>query len=199
MKLYRTLGDPELIEMFNNSDKQAFAEIYERYWAVLYQHARRMLQDEEQAKDVVQDVFTMLLNKMGMMEFRSTLSAYLYSSVRNAIISRIRNKRVQGDYLDYLRNYTTEGIHYTDNVILEKELAKRIEAEIENLPPKMRRVFELSRKNYLNASEIAEHTGVSEGTVKKQLQLALKHLRGKLSAFFFLQLMTFLLWLNRMF
>jgi RNA polymerase sigma-70 factor (ECF subfamily) len=197
MNANKTLTDAELTERFNAGDQSAFEEIYNRYWALLYRHGRRMLQDEEQARDVVQDVFTGLLNRKGRFEMKATLSAYLYSSVRNTIINQIRHERVKTDYLGYLQHYSMEGSCSTDDMVREKEFARQIEKEIERLPPRMREVFELSQKAYLNHKEIANEINVSEGTVKKQIYYALKILRGKLGAVFFLQVMSFILWLNR--
>lgn len=197
MKASKALTDAELTERLNAGDQSAFEEIYNRYWAVLFRHGRRMLQDDEQARDVVQDVFAGLLNKMGRSEMKSTISAYLYSSVKNAIISLIRREKVKVDYLTFLQHYSIEGSYSTDELIREKEFARQIEKEIALLPPRMREVFELSHKAHLNYKEIADEVNVSEGTVKKQIYYALKILRGKLGAAFFFQVMSFILWLYR--
>jgi RNA polymerase sigma-70 factor (ECF subfamily) len=67
-------------------------------------------------------------------------------------------------------------------LVREKQLAAIIEREIAALPPKMREVFVLSRKEYLTHKEIAELLGISEQTVSKHVTNALKILRVKLGA-----------------
>ena len=69
-----------------------------------------------------------------------------------------------------------------DHRIRERELQERINAEVKRLPKKMREIFCLSRDNYLSHRQIAERTGLSESTVKKHVNNALKVLRVKLGA-----------------
>lgn len=85
-----------------------------------------------------------------------------------------------------LQNYITHGPCITDHVIREKQLAALIEKGISDLPPKMKEVFELSRKQKLTHKEIAEKLNLSEQTVKKQVNNALKILRVKLGTMLFL-------------
>jgi len=197
MMNYRLLSDLELTERLNRRDKDAFKEIYQRYWALLFQHARKMLRDDRQAEDLVQDVFMMILGKEGMLKLNSTLSAYLYSITRNRVINLIRRDKVKSDYLRYLEQQSGTADTIADRDLLEKELALKIEKEIEALPPKMREVFEMSRKAYLSTSEIARQRNVSENTVKKQLYHAIRILKGRLSSYLLLQFMLLILWVNR--
>jgi DNA-directed RNA polymerase specialized sigma24 family protein len=60
MGAYYPLSDNELIQLLKESDHRAYTEIYNRYFYLLYVHACKKLRDEEQAKDVVQDVFATL-------------------------------------------------------------------------------------------------------------------------------------------
>lgn len=191
MSFYRDQNDYELVSLLKKRDDQAFTEIYERYWAVLFNHARRMLQDEEAAKDVVQDVFSTLWNKSEVLELRVSLPAYLYTLVRNRILNIISRDKVKTGYLNSLEQFIDRGETTTDHQIREKQLAERIEAELALLPPKMREIFELSRKHHLSYQEIAEQLNISEHTVKKQISNALKHLRIKLGFSFLVLVMHF--------
>jgi RNA polymerase sigma-70 factor (ECF subfamily) len=198
MNAYAHFTDAELAQKLNLLDKTAFAEVYDRYWAVLYSHARRLLRDNEQAGDVVQDIFTSLLQNMGKLNPAIPLSSYLYASVRNRIISMIRHDKVQMNYLTYLKSYTTEGVYATDDIVRERELKEQIEREVALLPPKMRAVFEMSRRAHLSHKEIADNASISEETVKRQISFALKILRSKLSCWLLLYIMSSLLMLNKL-
>ena len=199
MKAYATLTDAELIEKLNQLDNTAFAEVYERYWDMLFNHAVHMLRDEQQAGDLVQDIFTNILVNMGKLEIPSTLSAYLHKAVRNRTIHRINHLRVRVNYAAHFKSFVQEGIYTTDERIREKEFKEQIEKEIAQLPPKMRVVFEMSRKAHLSHKEIAGKTAISEETVKRQISYALKILRSKLSSGFFLYVMSVTLMLNKLF
>ena len=182
MTTYSEVIDVELFALVKQGDELAFAEIYHRYWGVLFLHARQMLRDNEEARDVVQELFTSLWQKAFKLEFDTSLSAYLYKSVRNRIFDHLKHKKVMNDYLCALKDFEVEGELITDEAFREKELAAAIEHEISLLPPKMREVFELSRKQYLSYQQIGEKLGISEHTVKSQVSNALRILRTKVGA-----------------
>ena len=182
MTTYSVLSDDELTFLLKKVDHVAYTEIYKRYWALLYRTAFKMLRDEEEATDMVQEVFTRLWEKAEQLELTTSLSSYLYTSVRNTIITLINRNKLKNYYHNSLAEFVNKGEYVTDNTVLERELAKKIEKEIAALPEKMRLVFELSRKSNLSYSEIAEKLGISEGTVKKQIHNAIKTLRFKMGS-----------------
>lgn len=174
------LNESELLQRFKAGDKVVFEEIYKRHWAILFRHARRMLKNDEEAKDVVQDVFTVFLTRAFELNIQTSLSSYLYSAVRYKIFDLIDRSKVHTNYLSSLEKFINDGTYITDDTIRERELSKAIEREISQLPEKMRKVFELSRKHNFSYKEISTQMKISENTVKKQISNALKILRVKL-------------------
>ncbi|SMO38819.1 RNA polymerase sigma factor [Solitalea koreensis] len=181
MLSYREYTDNELFCLLKQGKHGAYAEIYKRYWASLFRHARKILQNDEEAKDVVQDIFTTLWLKAPEINLTSSLSTFLYASVRNKIFDLIDKNKVRRNYLASLESFIVAAEATTENQIHEKELALLIEKEFAALPPKMREVFELSRKSDLSYKEIADKLDISDNTVKKQISNALKILRPRLS------------------
>jgi len=182
MKVYTERPDTELVLLVKKGSKEAFTELYNRYWTVLFLHARKMLRDDEEAKDVVQELFVHLWNKAkeDTLDLNGTVSAYLYKAVRNKIYNLIAHKRVINDYQQSLISFLEEGELITEELVREKELSLIIEREIQLLPPKMREVFELSRRQHLSYKEIGARLGISDHTVKRQVSNALSILRAKL-------------------
>lgn len=172
-------SDNELIQLTKQGDESAYSEIYKRYWGILFQHARKMLQDDESAKDIVQDVFAALWTKRNNLDIHTKLSSYLYGVVRYKIFDFIDRGKVQGSYLQSLEKFIDQGEYTTDNIWLQKELALQIEKETNALPAKMREIFVLSREQDLSYKEIAEQLNISDQTVKKQIYNAMKILRPK--------------------
>lgn len=181
---YKASQDTELLRLLHSGDHSAYKEIYERYWVSLYRHSLRMLQDTDQAKDVVQDVFTMLWVRRNELDLHTSLSSFLYAAVRNRTLNQIDHSKVRSDYMISLQHAIEEGAYSTDELLNEKELAKRIEAELANLPEKMRVVFELSRKHDYSYREIADELCITDHTVKKQMSNALRILRTKIGLLF---------------
>jgi len=180
MVKYNGLSDSELSDLLKSGDHAAYTEIYRRYWAILFGHARRMLRDDDEATDVVQDVFTFLWAKCSEVVFTGSISSYLYSSTRNKIIDLVNRNKLKANYLISLEDFINKGDFITDNAVREHELSKQIENEISRLPEKMRQIFELSRKRNLTYKEIADEVEIAEGTVKKQISNAIKILKTKL-------------------
>jgi RNA polymerase sigma-70 factor (family 1) len=188
MLAYSSLTDTQLVNLLKEGDDMAFTQIYERYWAILLRHARRMLQDDEETRDVLQDVFSTLWNDADTLQIKVSLSAYLYSLTRNRILNIMARGKVKANYLLSLDDFMENGHVPTDHRIREKQLSERIEQELALLPPKMREVFELSRKQHLSYNEIALRLHISDNTVKKQMSNALHQLRLKLGSLFLLML-----------
>lgn len=184
MANYTTLRDNVLIELLKESDHSAYNEIYHRYFYLLYTHAYKKLRDEEQAKDIIQDVFTTLwFNREDNLP-TSYLAGYLFTAVRNKIFDLFAHEQVKTKHLDSLKAYlSTHSTAPTDHGVRENELKAYIEKEIQALPPKMRQIFEMSRKEHLSYKEIAEELNVSENNVSKQVNNALRVLRTKLGVF----------------
>jgi RNA polymerase sigma-70 factor (ECF subfamily) len=180
IKMYNKLSDIELIALLKDEDGTAFTEIYSRYWTVLYLHGRKMLRDDEEARDVVQELFTHLWKNAALIVITESLSSYLYRSVRNRVFNLIEHKKIINDYQKSLVQFLDAGELVTDELIREKELSALIEKEIQLLPPKMRTVFELSRKQHLSYKEIGAQLGISDHTVRRQVSNALSILRTKL-------------------
>jgi RNA polymerase sigma-70 factor (family 1) len=180
MQDYSVLSDFELAAFLKQGDPLAFTEVYDRYWSVLYLHARRMLRDDQEAQDIVQELFAEVWRRAPEISYNVKLSSYLYKSIRNRVFDYIEHKKVVDDYQRSLIEFIATDSASSDELVRERELALIIEQEIAALPPKMREVFELSRKQHLSYREIGEQLGISEHTVKRQVSNALGILRTKL-------------------
>lgn len=179
MIIYSAHTDQELITLLRKGDHNAFTEIYKRYWSVLYLHARHMLRQEDQARDVIQEVFAAMWNKHTQIELTISLNAYLYKAVRNTILNIIRHGKVKENYLADLGDFIDQERVETDELVRYNDLKRLIEREILNMPPKMREIFEMSRKEGLSHAEIGARLGISDLTVKKQVSKAVTILRKK--------------------
>lgn len=188
---YNQLADQELIVFLNKGDQLAFAQIYDRYKFILHAHAVNKLRDREEARDIIQEVFTYLWSKHDSIKISGSLSGYLYGAVRHAILNKITRNQVQEKYLDSLKEFSAVGNVLTDHRIRENQLREQIEREISMLPPKMRAVFQLSRNERLSHREIAWKLEISEQTVSKQITNALRILKLKFGALICLVLMLY--------
>lgn len=177
---YSAYTDVELLAGLNQGDHQAFTEIYNRYWQVLYLHAHKMLKDEDEAMDVVQDIFSVLWNRRADQVVHTNAKAYLYIAVRNQTLKVINKGRLKSDFLNSVSQYLEEGVSQVEEHINYKEFAALLEKEISALPPKMQEIFSKSRDEGLSYKQIAEELGVTEHTVRTTIHRALNILRAKM-------------------
>jgi RNA polymerase sigma-70 factor (ECF subfamily) len=185
----RTLSDIELADLLKSGDHDAFTEIYNRYYGVLYAHALRLLHDGDDVSDILHELFINLWVKRTELSLTPSLSAYLYRSVKNRVINAFEKSRVRQSYLDSLQYYINTGSQVTEETIRVNELALQIENEVARLPGKMREIFELSRKYQLSHKEIADTLGISDKTVKKQINNVIHRLRMKINMLIFSNLL----------
>lgn len=181
MPVYQSLTDHELFTLLCNDDHAAFTEVYDRYSGVLYVHAYNRIRNREEARDLIHELFTVLWANRAQIVLKTELYAYLYRAVRNRVIDLANRNKLQVSYISSFEAFLNNGTNITDHTIREKELMLLIEKEVNALPEKMKAVFNLSRNEWRSHKEISEALQISELTVRKQINNALKVLRPKLS------------------
>jgi RNA polymerase sigma-70 factor (family 1) len=182
MSNYQSLSDETLFSLLCNDDHGAYTEIYNRYSGVLYVHAFRRIRNREEAKDLIHELFTAMWVKREQIMLNTALSSYLYQSVRNRVIDRVSRQKRE---LIYMGSITGSGEETgaTDFAVRQKDLHQLIEKEIDALPEKMKVIFRMSRNAYMSHKEISNELSISEHTVRKQINNALKVLKPKLSKY----------------
>lgn len=193
---YTSLTHIELADRLSLSDPKAYEEAYKRYFKILYRYAYKRLKDVTQSKDVVQDVFLRLLKGKIAIKKSKPIVFYLLKSVKNEIIDMNIHNGVRAKYLKHLTDLLNDSQNETDDLVAKKERMKILQQEIDKLPPRMRTIFEMAREGY-RRNQIAAAINVSEETVKKQLYNAIKTLKKRLKDRFLLELMLFILLINR--
>jgi RNA polymerase sigma-70 factor (ECF subfamily) len=182
------LPDHNLAELFESGNKAAFEEIYGRYWLKLYAAAFKRLNDREEAKEIVQDLFTGLWINREQVNIRASLQGYLFTSIKYLVLNFKRAEAVRNSYSELLVLINNNYDNSTEQYYNYKELKQRIQEEVTQLPPKCRSVFELSRNEYKTNKEIAALLGISEKTVENHLTKAIRYLRVTLNTLFILML-----------
>ena len=180
MSSYNKVSDDELIILLKKDDRQAFTEIYNRYAGSLTGFAASKLYNLDDARDILHDLFVKLWENREKVNIESNLQSYLFSIVRHRIIDKIRKNITREEYALITQSLK---IVYPDTIeqgVEAKELQQAIEKSLDQLSPRVKEIYKLSREQGLSNHEIAEKLHLSEQTVKNQLSSALKHLRKSL-------------------
>jgi len=181
MGIYKSYPDNELFEMVKNNDENAFGTLYDRYWDKLLLQARLKLKVNEDAEEVVQEVFLNLWRKRHTIQIRTTFHTYIASVVKYEILTMLSKQKpvVESSEALYVvsDNSTSE---FIDCELLRDE----IEETVQSLPEKCRLVFRLSRDTGMTEKEISHSLNISPKTVEAHISKALKVLRKSLTQFF---------------
>ena len=173
-----------LVLLLKSNDEAAFNEIYKRFQGLLYVYACRITHEENEAEDIVQDIFIYLWDKRATLQIIDSLPGWLYQAVRYRFFDRLDRRKVRTDHLASLQNFLDQGTYTPDEYVRERELAQLIEQGIAALPAKMQEIFALSRKEQLSHKEIAARLHISEKTVKNQVHNALRMLKTRIGMLF---------------
>lgn len=137
------------------------------------------------AEDVVSDIFTGLLETKSPAEISRN---YLYTSVKNRCLNRIRNDKSSKAYQEYIAERLSEYFEVPDESML-MDIKNQLCDAIKELPERYRQTFILSRFSGMSNKEIAKELGLSVRTVESYMTSALKILRIVLKDYLFFLLM----------
>jgi RNA polymerase sigma-70 factor (family 1) len=168
----------ELLTQLKNGDMLAFDRIYELYCHKLFSFVFKILKNEAEADDIVQEVFVKIWESRDKLEDYKLLNSYIFTIAYNNSIDLIRKRINNTKYLEHLKNSAI--INVTPTIISQIEFNElNIQAEklIANLPERQKQVYLLHREEGLTYPEIAEKLGISKNTVENHMVKALKYLR----------------------
>ncbi len=185
------MENARLCEGLRRGDKNILDEIYSRYHKKIFGFALSYLKNEDDAYDVVQEVFINIWNSRSGLNKDTRIEPLIYTSAKNAVISLFRKKSTEKKYLEYLGNSVISNNIGAEELTDFGFLEEQYEALIIQLPEKRKKIFLLSRKAGLSNKEIAVRLGISEKTVENQMTSALAFFKEKFGDCGFLGLLFF--------
>jgi len=178
-----TYSDEHILTLIQeNNDESAFTMLYDRYFRILFNYTYSKVNDQFAAQEIVQELFVSIWQQRHRNTVNSCRS-YLFSSVKNLIISYYRKEYTRKFHYDRWEVQSECSVALTDQDALTSDLQIRYEEGLHLLPPKCREVFILSRKGHTN-KEIAQQLSISEKTVEQHITKALRVLKEYLREHF---------------
>lgn len=185
-------SDNELVSEIKAGQEDSFAELTKRHAGRVYNLALRLVKTEQDAEEVLQDVFVTIYRKIQGFEGKSSFSSWLYRVTVNAALMKIRsNNREQSIAIAdaFPKTKNLEDIQRmdaldTDDEAFRRELSFVLEDAIKVLPDEYRPVFVLRDVDGLSSREVSEALKVSIPAVKSRLHRSRFLLREKLTEFY---------------
>ena len=175
-----TKSNKELLLLIQKDDKVAFYHLYERYGKRLYGFVLRFLKQEEDAEEIVQEVFIKIWESRNKINTYSSFESFIFTIAYNETMSLLRKRITENKYLEHLKSIQFK---YTPEIIEEihyKELNEKVQSLLNELTPRQKEIFLLSREEGLSHNEIAKNLNISVLTVKKHIANTLSFLKSHL-------------------
>lgn len=170
-------------------EREAYTELVRRYQQRLYSFVFRLLRHREEAEDATQEVFMRVFRSLPSYRPESSFTSWLYRIASNYCMDILRKRRQKVVSLFY-KNIEEEEERLLEipdasgdpeSLFGDAELKRTLQNAIDGLPPKYRLVILLRHREGLSYQEIADITGLPEGTIKAQIFRARRLLREALS------------------
>lgn len=179
MRLSPGISDQHLTKFLREGSKDAFRVLYDRYGVKLHRFAFGYLKSEEEAEELVQDVFLKLWDKRHLLNDSGNVKSYLYKVAVNSIYDFIRRRNLEQAFQEFAGGRTDEADQTWDEVVYN-DMLTQIDRLMAQMPEQRRKIFKMSKEEGLSHDEIAETLGLSKRTVENQVYRATTFLRDKL-------------------
>lgn len=177
------------IKAFPEQEKRIrFEDVYLSYFSKMKYFAKEYVISEEDAENIVQDVFVELWENKEMLNMHMNLIAYLFTTIKNKCLNHLRHKlvvqetanKLQEEYTISLRMNLDSLETFDNNLFSDQDIEKLISRALDALPEKCRAIFIMSKIEGKKHNEIAQELNISINTVGSQIGIAYKKLRTEL-------------------
>lgn len=173
-------------------DVATFEQVFKTNFKGLHSYAFSMIKDEDEAEEIVQQVFFKLWERNEKLDIAGPVNAYLYRAVHNESLNYLKHQKVKAGHQLHVAYSMKNEVELPSKKITATELENKIHTTLNELPEQCRTIFQLSRFSDLKYREIADRLNISVKTVENQMGKALKILRIKLADFLLLIVIIFI-------
>jgi RNA polymerase sigma-70 factor, ECF subfamily len=179
-----TSPDSDLVRRIREGDERALEIVFRAHFAGMATFVERFVRSPDVAEELVQDIFLKIWTKRKQLTEIESLKTYLYRAARNQALNFLRRAKLERRWQEE-RGVAGEPAttFAADDDASGQELSAAVQAAVDQLPPRCKEVFLLSRVGGLTYADIARTLGISIKTVETQMGRALKALRGALERY----------------
>lgn len=176
-----SIQEKNIITSLKNGDKSSMDLLYNTYHRRIFAFAFSLMKVEEDARDLVHEVFIKLWEKRKNLDNDTKIEPLVFTITRNSVLSYFRKLSSQKKYNDQVASSNKLNLSSTTEEMTDYHFLKeKVDSLILQLPPKSQKVFKLSREKGLSNKEIAENLEIAEKTVENHITRALAFLKKNL-------------------
>lgn len=173
----RLTPDAELLQLMQADDQQALLVLMKRYDKKIFRYILGKTRSAEASEEFVQDIFLSVWNNRANIMVADSFGPYLYKAAKYKVIDHyIAGSKAIVEVEEVLQERETYAAASPENAVIDAELCKWLQTEVDKMPTNIREAFSLSRMEHLSIKEIAGKLSLSEQTVKNNISIAVKQL-----------------------
>lgn len=184
-----SIDEQQLLERIRQGDTSAFKRLHDDHYRFLYVLALKKLGDEDDAYDLLQEMFMELWERRETLFLTNPLQNYLKNRLWFKLAAFFRRKGFREKHLQAFTVYVREApledglfeIEQREMALQYDLLFSKLDAAVAQMPNRMREAFNLSRSGKYSTSEVAAKMGISKRTVENQLALAIQRIKRALA------------------
>lgn len=174
-------SNTELLKLLKSGDMSAFDSIYGKYSRRLYSFVFRYVKQRTDTEEIVQEVFIKIWKSRDKINIYSSFESFLFTIAHNATVNLLKKRATEQKYIEHVKSLQhIDETYELINEIHYNELKQKFQSLLNELSPRQKEIFQLSREEGLSHKEIAKKLGISVHTVKNHLVTTLAFLKSRL-------------------
>lgn len=163
------------LKISRDADQHAFSQLYIAFMPYLLRFANSIIKDNELAEEIVSDVFIKVWQNRANIGEIDNFKLYLYVSIKNTSLNYLsRHFRKEIISLEEMSLNISIGPYNPEQLLITSEAVKKIDMEIQKLPPRCKLIFKLVKEDRLKYNDVARLLNISVKTIDNQMAIALK-------------------------
>jgi RNA polymerase sigma factor (sigma-70 family) len=175
----QAVSDEQLIEWVAQGDASCLGTLFERHNRSVYQYCRQMTRDNEQAEDLVQEIFLKLLRKAGSFRRQGSFKAWMFNIARNLTLDHLRKTKRRGDLVPIDASTDADPVDHRSAEVAAASSQKMnaLTAALANLPVAVQEIIWLGRFEFDSYEELGQALGCKAATARVRMHRAMQQLK----------------------
>jgi len=161
-----------LLQQLQLGNERAFSQLYDHFSKPLYRNILYLVKDEENAQELLQELFLHIWIKREEIDPGKKFSAFLYKTANFLVLKHFRKIAQDKRLINHLIIITINHVTNAEEIIIDQEIHALLARAIENLPPQRKKVFTLCKFEGKSYQEVGEILGISTETIRNQIVAA---------------------------
>lgn len=171
------MTDDQIMQRIMDKDPTVYNELYDKLYRKLFLFAKSLIDDTEEARDIVAESFIKLWAQKNHFANMVHLQVYFYTVIKNACIDHLRKNKLRYKIEHHLLQSGTISENIVERKYQEAELVQQLYERINQLPERMQQVFKLTYLDGFSRTEVAQMLNLSENTIRNTNAAAMKAIR----------------------